>query len=441
MINIDCSKPFSCLREAKPLNRTPKNSILVISYYYDLMNTNTICIEPLLDRLIEEGYGIRVICCTQKPEVQKSMDKIRGITVYPVRSVLQQKMDWIESKLRLDSDKNIDILRRAMRFLVRRVVPDKHRENFFLSAGPNVAEEVINNHSIAAVLSISNPICNHQLAKKIKERNAEINWTLYQLDPYAYNLSLNNGEQQDRFDTEDTLWSAADRIVITEEMQRLDNSLKVVNKFSENTWKTLAVPLPNFVLGARTIESLPESMDSSKINLVFTGNVYGDFRKPEALLDILSRLNNELFVFHVYGWGMESYLKQYPKLIRQIVIHGRVPKEDLATALDSATILINFGNKMANQTPSKVFDYIATGKPIINFAYEGSDTSLHYLNRYPLFLNIYNHEADSDESAKKFVEFCEYSKGRSVSREKIVSLYRDLLSEKVCSQIISHMLT
>ena len=46
------------------------------------------------------------------------------------------------------------------------------------------------------------------------------------------------------------------------------------------------------------------------------------------------------------------------------------------------------GNKVDNQVPSKIFDYISLGKPIINVYTSEKDPALEYLKQYPLALNI-----------------------------------------------------
>lgn len=415
---------------------SPKQRIILVSYFYDLTDTNVLCIEPLLNKMVESGYEIHVICCLPKPLLSRKADEDRGIYVYPVRPKWQQATDLIEHKLGLGKAPKMGLFQKAMRFAIRRLSSMVQSERHFHFAGFRVADQLIKDKQIANVLSVSNPMCNHQLASSIREGRDNLRWTLYQLDPYAHNLSLDDKELGKRLDLERSLLSVADRIIITDEMSRFSGGSDALMEYKD---RTLVVPLPNFVIGTQPVAAIPSLFDPSKINMVYAGNIYGGFRKPEALLDIMVRLNNPNYVFHVYGWGMERLIKKYPMLGYQIVIHGRVPKLELVNALNAASILVNFGNKMENQTPSKLFDYIATGKPIVNFCYDTKDTSLYYLKRHPLYLNVFNHEVNQPEVVKSFSDFCLRSRNVSVAREVLISLYGELLSERVCSLIIKHM--
>ena len=48
----------------------------------------------------------------------------------------------------------------------------------------------------------------------------------------------------------------------------------------------------------------------------------------------------------------------------------------------SAVALISIGNKDFPYVPSKIFEYMSTGKPIIHFYHNDDDSCLGYLQRY-----------------------------------------------------------
>ena len=53
-----------------------------------------------------------------------------------------------------------------------------------------------------------------------------------------------------------------------------------------------------------------------------------------------------------------------------------------------ADVLINIGSSVDTMVPSKIFEYMATGKPIISFFRHDTEPSIHYLGHYPLTLLI-----------------------------------------------------
>ena len=61
--------------------------------------------------------------------------------------------------------------------------------------------------------------------------------------------------------------------------------------------------------------------------------------------------------------------------------------EEIQRIYSEADILVNIGNSNADFTPSKTFEYIVTGKPIVNFYYNYPDKTL---ENYPNVLQIQN---------------------------------------------------
>ena len=107
-------------------------------------------------------------------------------------------------------------------------------------------------------------------------------------------------------------------------------------------------------------------------------------------------------------------------------------KEECDNALKNSNIIINIGNQIANQTPSKVFEYISLGKPIINFYNIDNDTSKKVLDKYPLVLNIY--KDFNNEDKKLFEAFCELNKDKYLTFEEIKDKYKT--GEEIAKEFI-----
>lgn len=421
--------------ETKSVQATRK-AILIISYYYDLFNTNSLCIEPIIACFVQNGYDVHVLCSHKKPVSLEKVDIKNRVFVHQMPSMILRVKNFTENKRHATKNRFWKSTDRALSYMINLFSLEKATEAGFLSkATMSYAKRIIEEFGISRVLSLSHPIVNHTLAYSLKEKNAGIDWTLYQIDPYTYNQSMTAEEQTKRAIFEKKLCSLADKIILTDEIWRENRREGFGQEFVH---KSISVPLPNLVIGKSSAFETYPGIDPDRINLLFTGNVYNSIRKPGVLFEILSKIGDSRFVFHVFGRGMGEMMIQYPLASAQVISHGRIPKEELLEAINSASILINFGNTMENQTPSKVFDYIASGKPIVNFCFTENDTSLYYLRRYPLFLNIFNKDAGSDESAMRFKDFCLENRNASVPKERIASLYSDLLSENVCSLIIKH---
>ena len=65
-----------------------------------------------------------------------------------------------------------------------------------------------------------------------------------------------------------------------------------------------------------------------------------------------------------------------------MVRHGWVSKEEANAFVDQFDVLVNVNNTITNQLPSKLFEYISTGKPILNLCKSEDCLSKPYMAKY-----------------------------------------------------------
>lgn len=111
------------------------------------------------------------------------------------------------------------------------------------------------------------------------------------------------------------------------------------------------------------------------INLVYTGGVKRHL--VQTVISFFSEIND--VTFHVYGPNNNAFPD-----CRFIVKHGKVSYKDALYAQDTADILVSMGNAedTYNFIPSKIFDYISTGKKIVHFHHTNNDVSISYYKKY-----------------------------------------------------------
>ena len=95
---------------------------------------------------------------------------------------------------------------------------------------------------------------------------------------------------------------------------------------------------------------------------------------------------------------------------------------------------MNIGNKVLNQVPSKLFTYIATGKPIINLCTSRNCPTIPYLDKYPLSLNVF--EDDILEARKQVESFIANSVGKRVAAEEIAHDFYECSAE-YCANVMN----
>ena len=126
------------------------------------------------------------------------------------------------------------------------------------------------------------------------------------------------------------------------------------------------------------------------------------------MLDFFKSINIPFKIIICYGGYelVDNILNEYKQFFKDnLILFKNKPKEECDKILNEANIIINIGNEIANQIPSKVFEYISLGKPIVNFFSIQNDTSKKVLKNYPLVLNIYKEYTIED--VKRFEFFCQ----------------------------------
>ena len=172
------------------------------------------------------------------------------------------------------------------------------------------------------------------------------------------------------------------------------------------------------------------------IRLLFCGWLYSDIRSPQYFLDIVSRLD-ERFEVTFMGRECELLQERFPiETKAKLITLPQQPYETALQAMADADIMINIGNSVPVHMPSKTLEYINTGKPMVNFYKMEDCPTLYYTKRYPQTLNLYEGDADIDQAAKTFVQFCEENKGKTVDRDYILREYADCTPEYIAQKIL-----
>jgi len=97
----------------------------------------------------------------------------------------------------------------------------------------------------------------------------------------------------------------------------------------------------------------------------YAGSFIPGKRDPRPFLDFLCRLNRD-FKFHIYT-SHKSFIIPYKEILKdKINILDYVPRENLIKHLSTMDFLVNFDNNTNEQIPSKLIDYLISGRPILN---------------------------------------------------------------------------
>lgn len=378
---------------------------LIICFGFDIKkpgNANAICIRQILEYL----------------------DQNRNITVVT---------ETLHNKLIIEQVNNVTICKIP-------ITKNKGNKKYnFKKWGKDVFSFILNEleyNQFHSLLTVSFPFNMHFIGKKLKLYYPSINWIVYELDPYAYNyiLRLKNIAFFLRYLQERNVIKHANKVFLTHELYKLYNN----NLFARYKDKFVDVGIPLLKLNN---ENTFNNSGSKRVKLLYTGTFYNKIRNPQYMFKIIDEvLGLTDCELHVYGPSTDEASKYDIMNKHKVNFHGRVSIDEIDLALKKADILINIGNAVPNQLPSKVLEYISTGKPIINFYSIEDDTSKYYLDFYPNALSIRNDDLTYANTVRLVSKFIESNQGRpSLAIDELNKVYNYFIIENVVSRINKHI--
>ena len=163
----------------------------------------------------------------------------------------------------------------------------------------------------------------------------------------------------------------------------------------------------------------PSPAPHQGIRCVFAGSLHPEIRQPYALLALFAALDRPDVSLTMVGGGWENFeesrLAPYKeKLGVRLVITGQVSPAQAREAMAGADVLVNLGNTVTNQLPSKIFEYFSAGSPVLNLCANPDDPALDYFARYPLALTLHQNMPPS-AAAEVFSRWLDEVRGRRLA--------------------------
>ena len=293
----------------------------------------------------------------------------------------------------------------------------------------NKTKQAINMFKADVVVAGSNPFFfPHGLALS-KGQFIKI-W--YQMDPHALNGMMSTKQKKREFYKEKLIYDRMDKILVQ------PNSYSSITSTFNNeiASKIFATKFP-LVNPEIVVKPDISYFDNSTINCVYAGALMLPIRRPEYMLKIFSLFKNKSI--HLYIWcgnltkNMEDELKSL--LPSNVSYLGSLPQSKMQAVLAGADILINLGNTISNQLPSKILDYISLRKPILNIYKVNDCPTIDILKDYPLSLSV-SEDDDVEIVSEKIESFILENIGNTVSSELIKKAYQEYLPNSVAKYVL-----
>ena len=394
-----------------------KRLLLVTGTYSPYINANTNCIGKIVPVLQQAGFSVSVLTLAYEKGLLDVEEK-DGVTIYraavPEIAVIDRALyqnprlmsGWrhiVRGVLGRIAYTYTDILKR------RRI-----RKAFAKTGG-----------GFSHILSVINPVDAHIIAHRIKTDREK--WVLYYLDSFVFNEAY-TGKPERRMGTERRWARKADGVIHSAGM-RAENARHGYDPFGD--LPQIDVPLPNFEIRESEFVGDAHRTGSDKIVLRYTGMFYSNIRRPDELLRFLDTLDPDRYTAEFYGPCCDYMRMHFQKMPACLQLKGTVSTQKCRELTASADILLNVGNTTANQVPSKIFEYIASGKPVLNFYTNENEPGLAYLRRYPCARSV----RSADEVTQRDLDALLQTSG-TVTPQKLREIYADCLCETVVRKIV-----
>lgn len=394
------------------------NILVITGPYGAKMSPESSCIDRYLRQLGDDNE-VHVVCPRTN---SNTLDEYNGFKVYYVTNFWNSLRCYCQGKIEAQSSNNkSSLFWRIVLNLVRTrgfllsFYQFPTRNAWLIKAYKKELKELSNQITPEAIISVGGLPCAHWAAMIYKKEHPEVKWLTYTLDPVtinddAYEHILFKAHRRKRYhQMEKSFWETADWNLFTEELYPL-----MKEEFGNQKNNYICFP---YVLTKPYIERCTTNQKRGKILAVYAGALYLNIRNPRMMLEVMSKVENVNTELYTSG-ECDGLISEYEG--ENIERKGMLPREHYLHLINNeADVLINIGNSTNLMAPSKFFELLSTGLPLINF-YTTKNTNYKMTERYPLGLNIGGDVANPSERVQ---QFCESMKGKRLSFEEVESLF------------------
>lgn len=406
-----------------------KKALFILHEYYPNVSAITNCVQPLIQKLIDQDISIDVITRRSTFDLMP-IDVINNVNIYRIDDnlgLLNEK--YLKSKTIYK--KLYYRICRKLAWLNYNLFKSNQYGLLDRKRAVNLGKKIFKKNNYDLIVSCSYPFTTHEIAKQLIKRKSNCVWAAYQFDPHTYNYTFDSKKIHKRLKQEIKILSDADLIFISLEHYRynINTPLSIL----KNKYCVLEFAL---IKENKEVSNNKEKEINNKITLVYAGTLYEGIREPFKMLEYLnqSKLNFSFNLYYNADIDIQKKLNSFiSKQSWKLNLYLKKSKQECDNAIYDADIIVNIGNNISNQLPSKIYEAISTGKPIINFYTIDDDSSKEILDRYPLCLNIKLPSNDINI----FDNFCLKNKNINISFEEIKKIYRS--AEEVASNFLDEV--
>ena len=351
---------------------------------------NGVCIHALAQESVKYGHVVHVVCTGNYHT--KQVEEIDGIVVHKLRIPLYSILfDYYENhKLTLLGKVSYKIGRIiALGNKLLHIGEYPLRDQCLVRRYVKECRLIINGNDDVTIVASYTPLEGIKAGGWLKRIYPKINTVYYSLDTLSNESGFGFLPETIRtkmgLKQELKYFNIYDKVLLMNCHKHHYETVSFSDYYSKMLWADFPLFHPN-----------ANSLHEKTWTIVYTGTLYRCIRNPRPALEFLSRLL-DTYSIHFYGHSdCDDILEEYSQIFPgHVISHGLVSHKEAVKAALDADILLSIGNAHTEMAPSKIYEQMSTGKPIIHFYSEVSDPCLPLLAEYNNALcvdvnNIYN---------------------------------------------------
>jgi hypothetical protein len=425
--------------------------ILIVSYHFlPEENPRAFRWSSIVSHWLSIGYDVSVITAStdtndQKVENFLYVNRVPENLMGRIRSRISRKNTFrseINASEVLNSSNHVVLLKWIKGFyslIIKRLQWPDFAWTWIFNARKAALVYLENNLDIDVVISVSHPFSSHIVGSTIKRKYPNIRWIMDIGDPFSFLIQSppNNFLIYNRLNKfiERKYFFQSDFISVTT-YETMSEYLKL---FPENKGKIKVIPPVLSTEAHNILKTRADKLESNQkpLKLVYIGTLYSGIRHPEKMLnmltDVRSSLNSDFevhFLGPVNGVDISKFTNSFT------YFHGSVSHDAALHYMLDADILLNIGNSTMFQLPSKLVEYVCTGKPVLNVISTTDDSSKAFLESYHMSKTINISNQITDDAVREVSDYIQFA---SIQQLKPNDVYLKKYSVQNISKQYEHM--
>lgn len=415
------------------------NLLFVLGSVYPRDDANSNIINRIAANLISRNEGVRIFELGMNDQLMSISVSIKnGVTIYGMGDFFKTKLShrlrsYLEGSYGRSKWERIVLLAKqpnlVIEYVVKKILYGDIKRGYQSHLKKICAKERID-----VIICVSYPILT---AMAVAKSRTKLPFIYYQLDPYfSHYLQLN---KRKALNQEKYICKRSNVILMTD----LIYSEYTQSPLKEYLSKAIVLGYPAIEVSELT-NAKPETKDEDFIRLAYIGTLYDDIRSPSFLFRLLKELVDRGNRLRLDVVGPLVGNVEIPKQLKWLTYHGRLSTSESRVFAEQADILVNIGNTIYNQMPSKIFEYFSTGKPIINLYKINDCPTLPYANKYPNCISIFESMDVSTKTCERVEAFIREYKGKLMSYDKVIEMFPEFTTSQVAHkfmQVIQNAIT